>query len=432
MDSRLRLLEDWVRNARSRGAAGVEILHNAWMGHKMAMERGRVVSDASDEGESCTVRVWVKGGARGDASGSVDELDDLLERGISAASSAESDAFAGPVDRLTGVIAGLSISDRRYPHIESEDRMDVLANGERTAKALDRRILAGRFDYRDRRMMRTYVSSRGVAMEEVSTKFEVCGRVGLAGAGFDVVSRMHSRSFSSIASLPFGSRAAQIAVALAKKGETLEGPVRVLLRSEAVATLINALADSLTGGPTFLFPSDGDRPILDSRLHIVDDGAMIGGLRSASFDDRGVRPRPLVVLKDGVPEERYISLQHARRIETLPTGHQQGERRVPRNLIVRSGTRSVSATLGDLGGVVFSIEQLHDVSGLDVATGNVDIEVRGVILRNGEPVGAMASGRLTGSLQEVFANLVQLCSNTDRIGHVDAPAMVVDGFSLTA
>ena len=98
---------------------------------------------------------------------------------------------------------------------------------------------------------------------------------------------------------------------------------------------------------------------------------------------------------------------------------------------MRAGTRSVSATLRDLGGVVFSIEQLHDRSGLNLATGEVDIEVRGLVFRNGEVVGAVPSGRLRGRLQDVFSELVQLCSDTDRIGHVDAPAVVVDGFTLS-
>ena len=431
MESRLRMLEDWVRDARPKGAAGLELLHCSWVGHHLATERGQVVSDQEDSGENLVVRAWLKGGARGEATGSIDAIESLMDQAIAAAADREPDAYAGPVDRLTGTIGGLSIADRRFPHLASTDRVDVLATGERAAKALDRRILLGRFAYRDRRLIRAYASTRGVGLEEASTEFEVSGRVELSGSGFEVESRMHSRSFSSIASLPFGSRAGQIAVALGRGGETLDGPVRVLLRSEAVAAIVDALAESLTGGPTFLFPSDGDRPVLDSRLHIVDDGALVGGLRSASFDDRGVRPRPLVLLKDGVPEERYISLQHARRLETLPTGHQQGDRRAPRNLLVRAGTRSVSATLGDLGGVVFSIEQLHDRSGLNLATGEVDIEVRGLVLRNGEVVGAVPSGRLRGRLQDVFSQLVQLCSDTDRIGHVDAPAVVVDGFTLS-
>ena len=67
---------------------------------------------------------------------------------------------------------------------------------------------------------------------------------------------------------------------------------------------------------------------------------------------------------------------------------------------------------------------------LDLKTGRFDCTVSGVVLQGKHPAGVVRNRRLQGDLGEVLAKVVTLCSNTDRIRHVDAPGIILDGFSL--
>ena len=84
-----------------------------------------------------------------------------------------------------------------------------------------------------------------------------------------------------------------------------------------------------------------------------------------------------------------------------------------------------------VGGIVLQIDDLGSGEGIDAETGLVDLPVEGVLLRHNKPIASVRHARLSGDLRVVLGKLVEVCSDTDRIGHVDAPAMIVDGFSVS-
>ena len=282
--------------------------------------------------------------------------------------------------------------------------------------------------------MRRFASSRGVSLEEFSTTYTAHGSV--AGpAGIGVSETISSRSFASIASLPFGTSLGRRAAELSQEGgqQLPTGPVRVLLPARAVARLFGALGECFVQsnledpGAFFLQPGG---PEVDRRLHLVDDGTLSGGLRTRSFDDRGVAPVPLTLLREGRVDGRFIGVSAARRLDVRPTGHRTGRVLAASNLVLKSGTRSVNATLSDLGGLCLMVDDFPDLSGLDTRAGHLTARIDGVILEGNQPVGALRGVTLRGALLEVLNGVVEVCSDTDRVGHVDAPALIVDGFSL--
>lgn len=434
MEASLRELMQRVRDVKRDGVLGVELLSAWWSGHRVAVERGRIEERTTPSGESVTARVWLEGGRAGQAEGSVEQLDSLFEAAIGKADAAAPDAFAGPVARLEPAPMGLGTDDRRYGAIEDDDRDDVVQTAERAARAVDRRIVPGRFWYEDTRKLRRFVSSKGLSMEEYSTVYRAGGLVTCAGEKDGVSRSIEARTFASIASLPFGTDASRIAIETVKKGDTVDGETRVLLWPYAVAQIVALLADSwsqqaIDEGRLFLGAAS-DEPVLDPRIHILDDGVLPGGMRSSGFDDRGVLPVPLVLLREGRVSRGYETLARARELGTRPTGSEVGGRLRPRNLALRSGTRSVNATLTDRDSWVLSIAQLVDVSGIDLSTGEVDLTVSGAVYKGPKAVGSVRNRRLTGNLRDALNAVEEVCSNTDRVGHVDAPAIIVNGLTL--
>ncbi|MEQ1568211.1 MAG: metallopeptidase TldD-related protein, partial [Myxococcota bacterium] len=361
----------------------------------------------------------------------------LVTAALARADAAPDDPHAGPAARQTGTLGGLGIADRRYDLLTADDRAEVVVTAERSVRPVDRRLVPSGFTYRDLSRTRRFANTRGVRLEEVDTTYEAEGTVSAASGGDELVlrDRIESRTFASIASLPYGTTLAQRASDLCGPRASLSGPVRVLFPPLPTARLFAAIAARFDARrfeaePWFLRPLPNGAPNVDPRLHLQDDGAMPGGLRSASFDDRGVAPVALTLLREGRVDGRFVDPEFAHLHDVRPTGHQVGDALVPRNLVLRSGTRSMNATLTDLGGSVLVVDDLADLSGVDWATGDCSLVVDGVVHLGPKAGGAVRRARLVGNLSKVLNSVVEVCSDTDRIGYVDAPGIVFDGLSV--
>jgi predicted Zn-dependent protease len=436
MEEQLRRLTAMVDLARRQGALGSEFLYTEQSGNGIDMVRGQPLPITVPSTSGLRVSTWLEGGRKGVAVGSVERGAQLIGASLAEAANAPENAHSGPVGRLAGKVGGLGVFDRRYGALTAPDRQDVLVAAVRTCAAVDRRLQPHGFTYRDRLTTRCFANSKGTQLSETETTYTATGAVrGLLEDGeVEADTVIAARSFSSIASLPFGNNLARRVEALFQEGETLDGPVRVMLAPHACARLFAHLATyfevrSFMDGTFFLQP---DGPPLHRKVHLVDDGTLPGGLLSRSFDDRGVKPVPLTLLREGRVEGRFLDPETARRIDSRPTGHEVGGTRGPSNLVLRSGTRSMNALLSEMGGWSLMIRYLPPLAGaINPRTGKMTCTVSGVVMKGNQAVGAVRNRTLTGDLKEVLAQVVHVASDTDRVCHVDAPGMLVDGFVLS-
>jgi len=438
MDSRMQRVANLVEHARKLGARGAEILSSVSRGVEIDFERGRVTDQREFDESQLTVRCWLDGGRAGHAVGGENSAAQLIEAALKVAEDAEPSVVEGPVSRLMSVPAGLGIDDRRFASTPLEVKVEVVAAAERSVGLVDKRILPGQFTYRDERALRSFANSKGVRLEEASTRFVAGGGVTAFcdGRPLELRHEICSRTFASTGSLPFGTNLARQASSLLARGETLEGEVRVLLIPRVTARLFAHLgeafeAQSFLNGTFFLQPRDDDEPVIDPRIHMVDDGTAHGAYRTRSFDDRGTLPVPLTLLREGRVDGRFLDPETARRLDTRPSGHVLGDELVASNLMLRSGTRSVNAILTERGGYSLAIHDLPDLSGLNMLTGDFSLPVHGVVMKGNVAVGAMRHATLKGNMVRVLNSVVDVASDTDRVGHVDAPGMLLEGCVVT-
>jgi len=163
---------------------------------------------------------------------------------------------------------------------------------------------------------------------------------------------------------------------------------------------------------------------------MVDDGARPGALRTRLFDDRGVHPVPLTLMRDGAVDRLFLDPPTARAQSTRPTGHVTDSALAPSNLLIRPGTRTANAILTELGEQVFEVSVFPDEWHLDMKTGAFEAVVTGQLRTGSSFEGVLRNVHLVGNLAEVFSSVFDITSNTDRIGHVDAPGFIVDGFTV--
>jgi predicted Zn-dependent protease len=169
---------------------------------------------------------------------------------------------------------------------------------------------------------------------------------------------------------------------------------------------------------------------LHRKLHLVDDGARPGALRTRLFDGRGVHAVPLTLIKDGAVDRVFLDPPTARSQGTRPTGHTRDGKLQPTNLLIRPGTRTANAILTELGQTVFEVSIFPEDFDFNPATGAFSAIVSGRIRVGGKHQLPVRNVLLKGNLVEALKSVFDITSNTDRIGHVDAPGFIVDTFTV--
>ena len=109
--------------------------------------------------------------------------------------------WSGPAERMAIRSAGMGMDDRRHPGIGEADRAEVLHLAERAVAGAPFKLRS--LLYRQERVSRAMVSTRGIEAEEFETTYEISAEVPVDRR--ILFHRIASRHFSDVASLPFGT-----------------------------------------------------------------------------------------------------------------------------------------------------------------------------------------------------------------------------------
>lgn len=417
--------------ARDEGAEHAELLVVGRRTTKVEWSEGRAKDRGESFAESVSARVWLSDGRFAEQGGATDNVDAIFAKAMARAQASAPQTDAGPVERLEGVSDGLGLEDPRYERLAHGDRIEVVLGGATSVREMSDEVDPVDFAYRDQLETRRIANTKGLQFEETSTTFWVHGRARRRSNGFELEDEVSARQFASVAAIPLGAILARRHQELNEQGVAPTGPRRVLLRGRAVARLFSCLSPCF--GPrwrsSFLFPR-GTPLALSSSVHLVDDGTVVGGLRSRSFDDHGVCPIPLTLIREGMPDERYVDLAQAKDAGVHASGHViDGELR-PTNLLVKAGTRSANAMFAEMGDEVFVIEDFATAPTIQHRSGALEALAHGALYVDGTPKIVSCGVPVRANVGAVLGQVVGVTSDVDRHGHVDAPAMFVDGFSF--
>lgn len=428
-------LLDEARGAKAKGA---EVLFEDTESFHAVSSRGSVDRAVSSESHRVTVRVWDAQGRAAGLAGEAHQARQILDECLSRMSGGSPDPHGGPVGRGATQGGTSDIDDRRYGGLTREDRLDVLVTAERVARNVDRSFETFGFSYRDARTQRFFGNSRNVRLKEAGTVFRVEGTVRSPKLDLSLSEVVQDRAFATVASLPFGASLARRLVELDGERTEVDGPCRVMLPPRVVAEIIALLGphfrhEALQRGSSFLSRArSGGNLTLSPLLHVVDDGRLSGALNATGFDERGVSPVPLTLIRDGRVDGWYLDVAEARQAGVRPTGHRRAGRLMPGNLLVRGGSRSMNALLAEQTEPVVVLDHARGLlDGVDLTSGDLSFAASGhLIVPRNRNAGFLQRMKVTGNLIEVLSSVVGLASDTDRIEHVDAPGIMVDGLTI--
>jgi predicted Zn-dependent protease len=442
-------LENLLAASRRHGAQHAEILCHATASRGATLPssgRRATATLQASHADVAHVTAWLADGRVGRASAAIAALSDIepllaaaADRARAASGPSPDPQDAPPVERLEALHRPLDIDDRRHAHITADEIAEVLADNHaatlRAAPPGRVEVAAPTLELRRDHVL--FASTRGVLGGYHHTAYQSSARATLTGGGRPPIT-LHeshaSRSFATVATLPWGHTLGARVAELADDAPLPLGPLRVLLPPRAAARVIDWLAESVAreacvAGSTWL----SRRPdvALHRKLHVLDDGGTSGGLRSGPFDARGVPPTRLVLFKEGVPHDRYVAAGGAH-----PTGHQQlwtDPSRPwlrPSHLQVHAGLRSVAALRAEMNRPILHLDDLPPGPVASFVDGTLDLRVQGTLWDGTRRLGGCARVRLTGDLLDALRQLAAVSSETDRVHHVDAPALVLDGLRV--
>ncbi len=412
MDDRSELLQ-LLDSSRAGGARAAEVLRQRFERRLFSGERSRGEAVSS---EVWTLRVWLEGGRAGVAAAATRE--GLVRAALTEAAAAMPNPYAGPADRIASSSGSLGVDDRRHKFIESEDREEMLRGVVRVLEAGGARMCG--LEYSEVRERRSWLSSREVEREAAATTYGLWAEAEIAGVRRD--HRIASRHFSDVASLPFGLELRRRLERLALTTALPDEPLPAVLDPRAMALLVRAIAPMFAASAVAagnLLTGRLTRRLAAASLHLTDDAGLAGGLRSQAFDDRGVPPMAVALLKEGVPAGLYHDPESARAAGLRPTGHFIDGSLQPSNLIVRPGARTRNVILGELPAYLL-VDQLP---ALDPSTGRVAGPTAVTLVRGGKALGT-ATADLDMPLETLLLGIEEVAADQERVEEVDAPTTV--------
>jgi len=411
MDDRAELLT-LLDACRAEGARAIEVLHQR---HERFLTTGMRIRPARTTEEAWTARVWLEGGRAGMATSSTRK--GLAERAVAAARMAPPSAHAGPADRYPPPTGSLGIDDRRWGNVHDDDRNELLGAAERGLSQGG--TVLRRLQYEEVRERRSLVSTREVELAAAATTWTLAAEATLAAT--TLRHRIASRHFADVASLPFGLDLRRRLEGFVRAERLPDAALPAVLDPAGMASLMRGLAPAFVApglAARFLSGRLG-RPLASPALHVTDDGGQASGLHTWPFDERGVVPFAVPLLKDGIPHSLYHDPESARAAGLRPTGHSRDGGLRPSNLVVRPGSRTRNVILGEL------VDHLvvDELPPLDLETGRIQGPCRVGVVRGGARAGGLVV-HLDIDVGDLLARVVEVASDQERCQEVDTPTTI--------
>ena len=363
-------------------------------------------------------------------------LPDVILATLEAASNAPEDPLAGPCEPLDVTPSGLGLYDRRHAYIDMEARLNILSENTRACTKIDPRIRVEGVTYTEHEQQRTLATSRGLTLHEHSTRFQATCEARIEGNDTVLCHGVESRQFAHVASLPLGAQLAHQLLRMSKQATLPAADLPCVISGPVLCQILRSLSDAFVAetvrnGRSFL-STQSDQPIANELLHVVDDPTAPGGLYSRVFDDRGVIPVPVVLIKEGRPTAMLYDLTTARIDDVRPTGHKLQGVTAPSNLTIRPGTRSRNAMHMALENYL-AIERLHGFNPMRTRglvspkTGRIRCAADVTVFQDREAIGT-AIVNLNLHVRDLLNPIIEIAGDQSRSCGVDGCSVLLERF----
>jgi len=349
-----------------------------------------------------------------------DSLKRLVEDTIACAGASSEDefnCFAEP--ELPPSSNGLRIFDERIKSVPLDAKIERGFLLESSARKFDARIKRSAYIvYADGVTEAAIYNSLGVGFKYSSSACQgVSWVAALDGSSVESgLSEGASTTFDGLDCDAIGRDAAKRAIALLGGKQLPSGTMSVLLDGRAAVEFLQFFAmlisaDNVQKKKSMLAGKLGSK-IASSRVTILDDGLLPGGLGTAPVDAVGVPHKQTAIVEDGVLKAFVHDCYTAKKGSTKSTGNarrREGYKSPPAvgttNFYVLAGSGSREDMLKEAGDgvLVTSIRGLF--AGIDVSTGDFSIPAQGILVQGGKLAYPVKDFQISGNLFKMLSDV---------------------------
>ena len=176
-----------------------------------------------------------------------------------------------------------------------------------------------------------------------------------------------------------------------------------------------------------------DKKIFGDNITIIEDPNNKNYPGYQSFDDEGVDTYKKTIIDNGVLKTYLYNNKEALLDNEKSTGNGYGGISA-RNIYIESGNKSEEELINAVKDGLY-IKGFQSTGGtlINSSTGDISVQVRGQIIKDGKKTNSFETSILTTSIYELFSNVVELGNNLEfRTTAAGAPSLYVKDMSISS
>lgn len=220
------------------------------------------------------------------------------------------------------------------------------------------------------------------------------------------------------------------------------GKYKVLMKNEAMSSLLGALTDLFNGEQVYKgiskLKDKLDTQIFDEKITIFDDPLLKDGLGSTPFDDEGVASYTKTVVDHGVLKLFLHNQKSASQMQTTSTGNgfKHGYASSigisPTNFYIQPGTISYEDLIAqmDCGVIIDELNGIH--AGLNPITTDFSLQAAGYYVEDGKIVKPINLITVAGNFLDMMKEVEAVGSDLENsLSGASAPSIVFTSLSIS-
>jgi PmbA protein len=443
-ESARRLADEAVR----RGASAAEVVMKRRKEFGVTVRLGEVekIKEATDQGLGLRVLIEGQQASVSCSDFSEDAVLALLDEAIRLARAASPDDSAGLPDaaEMATELPDLDLYDEEVEHLPTEEKITMAIAAERVARGVSDRIInfdGGGVDTASGTMI--LANSLGFAGEYQTTLISLATvPVAVDDQGrmqrdywYDQRRRLKEMS----APEEIGRIAAERTLRKLNGRSVPTQSVPIVFDQGMAASLLGNLFQAVSGEAifrraSFLVGQLGE-VVASSKLTVIDDGLIRGGLGSRPFDGEGLPVRRTVLLDEGRLESYLLNSYTARKLGLHSTGNAArglvgGPTVSPTNLMIQPGAHKPEEIIRSVKHGLYLTEMIGQ--GVNIVTGDYSRSAGGLWIENGELSFPVQGVTVAGNLKEMLRGIEMVGDDLDFRSSVIAPTLLVGRMTISA
>jgi PmbA protein len=431
-----------VEKAIKAGADAADAVYVCDASTDVQVRLGLLEDVSRSEGEDIGLRVFLgqKSATISSSNMNPDILAGLVTRALDMAREAPEDQYAGLAPQellMKGAVPDIDSDDGGDPDPASlkeralacEDAARAVAgvtNSEGGGASAGRSVFA-------------IATSHGFAAANSSSGYGVHASV-LAGEGegkerdYDYRSARHESDLPDAGAI--GTNAGERAVRRLNPSMVKSGAMPIIFDPRVGSSLVGHLLGAISGSSiarrtSFLLDSL-EQQLFDSGISIIDDPLRKRGLSSRAFDAEGLPTSRRTIIDKGVLTGWMMESASARQLGLAPTGHaSRGTSGAPgvssSNVHLEGGNVPPSALMADIKNGIYITELSGQ--GVNPVTGDYSRGAAGMLIQDGEILGAVSEFTIAGNLKDMFREM-RAANDLEFIRGLNVPTLRIDGMMV--